>query len=93
MLFRSNDTAPTEIYTGPYTLSLHDALPISPGRLVDARRNLAKRIARRTEHQPLAVRQAGRDVVRQIAEATMPISLHGDQCTASKPAMGTPEEP
>ena len=29
MLFRSNDTATTEIYTGPYTLSLHDALPIS----------------------------------------------------------------
>ena len=28
MLFRSNDTATTEIYTGPYTLSLHDALPI-----------------------------------------------------------------
>ena len=29
MLFRSNDTATTEIYTVPYTLSLHDALPIS----------------------------------------------------------------
>ena len=29
MLFRSNDTATTEIYTGSYTLSLHDALPIS----------------------------------------------------------------
>ena len=28
MLFRSNDTATTEIYTGYYTLSLHDALPI-----------------------------------------------------------------
>ena len=28
MLFRSNDTATTEIYTGWYTLSLHDALPI-----------------------------------------------------------------
>ena len=27
MLFRSNDTATTEIYTVPYTLSLHDALP------------------------------------------------------------------
>ena len=26
MLFRSNDTATTEIYTGSYTLSLHDAL-------------------------------------------------------------------
>ena len=28
MLFRSNDTATTEIYTPLYTLSLHDALPI-----------------------------------------------------------------
>ena len=27
MLFRSNDTATTEIYTGEDTLSLHDALP------------------------------------------------------------------
>ena len=29
MLFRSNDTATTEIYTLWHTLSLHDALPIS----------------------------------------------------------------
>ena len=29
MLFRSNDTATTEIYTSLHTLSLHDALPIS----------------------------------------------------------------
>ena len=29
MLFRSNDTATTEIYTGIHTLSLHDALLIS----------------------------------------------------------------
>ena len=28
MLFRSNDTATTEIYTSVNTLSLHDALPI-----------------------------------------------------------------
>ena len=31
MLFRSNDTATTEIYTVSYTLSLHDALPILSG--------------------------------------------------------------
>ena len=31
MLFRSNDTATTEIYTCLDTLSLHDALPISFG--------------------------------------------------------------
>ena len=30
MLFRSNDTATTEIYTALDTLSLHDALPICP---------------------------------------------------------------
>ena len=28
MLFRSNDTATTDIYTTEHTLSLHDALPI-----------------------------------------------------------------
>ena len=33
MLFRSNDTATTEIYTLLYTLSLHDALPTS-GRVL-----------------------------------------------------------
>ena len=65
----------------------------APRRLVDARRDLAKRVARRPEHQPLAVRQAGRDVVRQVAEAAMPIGLHGDQCTAATPATGTPEAP
>ena len=32
MLFRSNDTATTEIYTDYYTLSLHDALPSSSAR-------------------------------------------------------------
>ena len=30
MLFRSNDTATTEIYTHSDTLSLHDALPVFP---------------------------------------------------------------
>src|SRR5947209_19905879 len=33
VLFFFNDTAPTEIYT----LSLHDALPIYPGRPIDYR--------------------------------------------------------
>ena len=32
MLFRSNDTATTEIYTVYNTVSLHDALPISPAQ-------------------------------------------------------------
>ena len=31
MLFRSNDTATTEIYTIQHILSLHDALPIFIG--------------------------------------------------------------
>ena len=35
MLFRSNDTATTEIYTSLHTLSLHDALPIFGERVVD----------------------------------------------------------
>ena len=45
MLFRSNDTATTEIYT----LSLHDALPISlDGRIADAMSVLAiQRVALR----------------------------------------------
>src|SRR5213596_1698377 len=35
-LFFFNDTATTEIYTRPYTLSLHDALPIAvPRALTD----------------------------------------------------------
>src|SRR5213596_4414218 len=32
VFFFFNDTATTEIYTRPYTLSLHDALPISSWR-------------------------------------------------------------
>ena len=38
MLFRSNDTATTEIYTVYNTLSLHDALPISAAILNRSRR-------------------------------------------------------
>ena len=38
MLFRSNDTATTEIYTLSDTLSLHDALPICDAGLVDVAR-------------------------------------------------------
>src|SRR3712207_8272588 len=40
--FFFNDTATTEIYT----LSLHDALPISPGRPVAATRGLRRHLAR-----------------------------------------------
>ena len=38
MLFRSNDTATTEIYTTANTLSLHDALPIFERALKDKNR-------------------------------------------------------
>ena len=48
MLFRSNDTATTEIYTLSDTLSLHDALPIN----VDLR------------HQELAIEGLGVGVIR-----------------------------
>ena len=37
MLFRSNDTATTEIYTTTDTLSLHDALPFSPALALNLR--------------------------------------------------------
>ena len=36
MLFRSNDTATTEIYTTEHTLSLHDALPILSDAVTNA---------------------------------------------------------
>ena len=42
MLFRSNDTATTEIYTWDDTLSLHDALPISAERDRLARERAAR---------------------------------------------------
>src|SRR5213080_5545053 len=35
-IFFFNATAPTEIYTPLYTLSLHDALPISPEQVLRA---------------------------------------------------------
>ena len=42
MLFRSNDTATTEIYTGIHTLSLHDALPISVAAEIGAQGGQAR---------------------------------------------------
>ena len=64
MLFRSNDTATTEIYTDYYTLSLHDALPIfavdrTPHRnMADSLKPRAflpqrRRAAKRRRHRPL----------------------------------------
>ena len=45
MLFRSNDTATTEIYTTLDTLSLHDALPISGPRVISARLDGARSVS------------------------------------------------
>src|SRR5881394_3049252 len=49
--FFFNDTATTEIYTGWYTLSLHDALPISTPRPANSRRTTL-----RSERCPTAPR-------------------------------------
>ena len=56
MLFRSNDTATTEIYTHANTLSLHDALPISLTRLglVDEYQLTTVPIAIGAGHSPFA---------------------------------------
>src|SRR5881296_679605 len=50
--FFFNDTATTEIYTLLYTLSLHDALPISGGHhhRPDTRRGPSRRRVRSEEH-------------------------------------------
>src|SRR5881275_3170434 len=45
--FFFNDTATTEIYTVPYTLSLHDALPISFARVLCRGRLHGRILARR----------------------------------------------
>src|SRR5213596_3811754 len=45
--FFFNDTATTEIYTRPYTLSLHDALPISVVALLGTADDLRHEEARR----------------------------------------------
>ena len=58
MLFRSNDTATTEIYTDYYTLSLHDALPISVGYLATMSSH------RVSGNSPLVRHGAGQAVVR-----------------------------
>ena len=59
MLFRSNDTATTEIYTQAYTLSLHDALPIAAGRGARARIPRPGRAGRRWHGHVGRGRRAG----------------------------------
>ena len=55
MLFRSNDTATTEIYTRRHTLSLHDALPLSPPE-GGARRAIAQLKAHRLAREAKVAR-------------------------------------
>src|SRR3712207_7710820 len=63
MFFFFNDTATTEIYT----LSLHDALPISWGR----QRHLADSLIHREMLRRMECRSAG----RVVAVADLPLSL------------------
>src|SRR5881394_4679970 len=53
IFFFFNDTATTEIYTGWYTLSLHDALPISPPRAARQRGSTAGRRPRPHQHREI----------------------------------------
>ena len=62
MLFRSNDTATTEIYTGPYTLSLHDALSDLNLRRIRLLTNHPRKVA--------ALEGFGIEIIEQV-----PISL------------------
>ena len=52
MLFRSNDTATTEIYTPSDTLSLHDALPIDVPHARVVHTPLTRRAS---DHLPLVI--------------------------------------
>src|SRR5213596_1580398 len=61
--FFFNDTAPTEIYTRPYTLSLHDALPIF--------------LARERLQHDLEGRQHHRRVRERSEEHTSELQSHG----------------
>src|SRR5881397_1017884 len=69
-VFFFNDTATTEIYTAQYTLSLHDALPISlRGRSAPARR--PHRRAPRPPRGGDGARRAGPHVKRDSPRAIL----------------------
>ena len=68
MLFRSNDTATTEIYTRKDTLSLHDALPIYFG--VNSGPKNATRIVQRAIN-----RLSKKDIVVEVDGALGPETL------------------
>ena len=69
MLFRSNDTATTEIYT----LSLHDALPIS--RLAAARqKNEALRQEKENLNEPGYIEKTAREELGMTRHGELPYS-------------------
>src|SRR5881275_250671 len=80
--FFFNDTATTEIYTVPYTLSLHDALPISRFATQVAAQPGCRFSASRL--QPACSRLASSDV------ATTATSLKAGCKTAQTPPRSTP---
>ena len=75
MLFRSNDTATTEIYTQAYTLSPHDALPIT-GRTVAA--NLPAHIPQRMADRARA----------SLGDLGVPVHIQPHRVTAASPGAG-----
>src|SRR5213596_1079809 len=82
--FFFNDTATTEIYTRPYTLSLHDALPISRPSLAPNRspRNTRSAAAGNT---PPARGSAGRASWHRTAGTALPRTRR----SGSPPAIGS----
>src|SRR3712207_8554580 len=75
-----NDTATTEIYT----LSLHDALPIYPGRNPAARlRRPARPAAHSRRHRAGGQRRAGRRLHRQVRQDRKSTRLNSSHANIS----------
>src|SRR5213596_4246153 len=72
IIFFFNDTATTEIYTRPYTLSLHDALPISARRGRGQAQGHARRAQGRVGRLP-----ARRQARPRSEEHTSELQSHG----------------
>ena len=66
MLFRSNDTATTEIYTTANTLSLHDALPILVAFLLSVLAAIAFFFARRQSSEDMTPVRSARQFTRAV---------------------------
>ena len=70
MLFRSNDTATTVIYTRFYTLSLHDALPIFPDTAA-AEQGRARILSLRAREEQMRQRIAHAQAQLRTSEVTL----------------------